>query len=250
MTMGRRLIVGETHKKHPKYMPDQRQFFDELVVNDWNDYLSPAWDEERLREVTRLFRNIQPSNILNVGCGSGFHDLLMAKFDFVNRVKGIDYSSKSIEVANREFPHEKIIREVSAIDDFTEDSYELVISFQVIEHLTNPEDFLVECKKRCVKGGWVAVFTPNRMRLTNRFRNLIGLKLVLEDPQHFAEYTVAELSEMGKKIGLVPIDHFSYNLTFEVPKFGFQLIPVRLSKHLGKLIPICANRMAVIYQNN
>ena len=231
-------------------MEDQRSFFDELVSEDWNEYLSEDWNSERKREIERLFKCISPHRILNVGCGSGYHDLLMAEFPFVSEIVGIDYSKKSIEVANLEFPHSKIRREVSDITDYKNRMFDLVVSFQVIEHLTDPQMFLLECKKRCAKGGWIAVFTPNRKRLTNRFRAVIGLNLVLEDPQHFAEYTVRDLIDMGSKMGLTAIDDFSYNLTFEVPKFGWQLIPKRWSKHLGKRIPSFANRFAVVFINS
>jgi 2-polyprenyl-3-methyl-5-hydroxy-6-metoxy-1,4-benzoquinol methylase len=242
--------VGKTHKKYPKYMEDQRQFFDELVTVDWNEYQSEDWNAERKREIERLFKLISPHRILNVGCGSGYHDLLMAEAPFVSEIVGIDYSENSIKVANIEFPHSKIRREVSDITDYENLMFDLVVSFQVIEHLKDPETFLLECKKHCVKGGWVAVFTPNRKRLTNRFRAIIGLDLVLEDPQHFAEYTVRDLTRMGNQMGLTTVDNFSYNLTFEVPKFGWQLIPKRLSKHLGKRVPWLANRFAIIFVNS
>lgn len=242
--------MSKTHKKYPKYMEDQRLFFDELVTKDWNDYLSEDWDAERKREIRRLFKLISPRRILNVGCGSGFHDLLMAEYDFVSDVVGIDYSKNSVEVANREFPHKKIRREVSDITDFDNQLFDLVVSFQVIEHLKDPEAFLLECKKRCVDGGWVAAFTPNRKRLTNRLRAMIRLDLALEDPQHFAEYTVRDLTRMGHRIGLTLVDHFSYNLTFEVPKFGWQLIPKSWSKHIGKKVPRFANRFAVVFINS
>ena len=242
--------MSKTHKKYPKYMEDQRPFFDELVTKDWNEYLSKDWDAERKREIKRLFKLISPQRILNVGCGSGFHDLLMAEYDFVSEVVGIDYSKKSVEVANREFPHKNIRREVSDIVDFDNQLFDLVVSFQVIEHLTDPEAFLLECKKRCVDGGWVAAFTPNRKRLTNRLRAMIGLDLVLEDPQHFAEYTVGDLVSIGRRIGLTAVDDFSYNLTFEVPKIGWQLIPKSWSKHLGRKVPWFANRFAVVFINS
>jgi 2-polyprenyl-3-methyl-5-hydroxy-6-metoxy-1,4-benzoquinol methylase len=242
--------VGRTHKKFPKYQEDQRQFFDELVTNDWNDYLSKDWDEERSREIGRLFKLISPRRILDVGCGSGYHDLLMANFGFVEEVLGIDYSKKSVEVANKEYPHPKVKREVSDIVDLKPELFDLVVSFQVIEHLTDPEAFLIECKKHCNDGGWIAVFTPNRKRLTNRLRALLRLDLVLEDPQHFAEYTVHELTRLGTRLGLTVIDDFSYNLTLEVPKFGWQIVPKTWSKHVGKLIPKFANRFAVVFQTS
>ena len=62
------------------------------------------------------------------------------QIDGIEKVVGIDYSEKSIETAEREYPHPLIERYVS---DFLKDKefildkgpFDLVVSFQVIEHL-------------------------------------------------------------------------------------------------------------------
>ena len=89
------------HDRYREFVPDQRDFFDALVVEDWAAYFSLEWDETRRFEVHSLFERVQPSTILDIGCGCGFHDREMAQFPFVKKVTGIDYSAKSIEMANQ-----------------------------------------------------------------------------------------------------------------------------------------------------
>lgn len=241
--------MSKTHKKYSRYMEDQRVFFDELVTNDWDEYSNKLWDIERNWEIKRLFKRIKPKSVLNIGCGSGFHDVLIAENFFVANVIGIDYSKESLRKAEKHYSHPKVKRYVSSYQEFGLTNFDLIVSFQVIEHLTDAKEFLEICKKLCKKGGVIAVFTPNRMRLTNRMRKLLKLPLNLEDVQHFQEFTTQELKTLGLGIGLVTIDEFAYNLSFEVPKFGWQIIPRRLSRPLGSLFPRIANRVAVIFQN-
>ena len=127
------------HERYPNFVRDQRQFFDELVTEDWHSYISSEWDYVRRYEIGRLFRRIQPTTILDVGCGCGFHDRVMAEYPFVREVIAIDYSLKSIEAAEREYPHPRVTRWVSDFAEFPRDrAFDLVVSFQVIEHLDDP----------------------------------------------------------------------------------------------------------------
>jgi 2-polyprenyl-3-methyl-5-hydroxy-6-metoxy-1,4-benzoquinol methylase len=234
------------HKRYPGYQPDQREFFDALITEDWETYLDPGWDKVRAFEIERLFRLVHPRTVLNVGCGCGYHDLLIADQPGVVHVEGIDYSSKSIETANREYSHEKVSRSVGDILEYSGEPVDLVVSFQVIEHVPDPVGFLEACRDMTRPGGAVAVFTPNRRRLENRFRRLLRLPLALEDPQHFAEYTVGEIVEMAKPLGLKHAGDFSYGLTFPVPRTQLQLVPPRMAVRAGLSMPHMANRFAVV----
>src|SRR5215211_943037 len=92
------------------YREDQRAFFDQLVSESWDAYQDPLWDRTRRLEIDALFGVVAPRRILDVGCGCGFHDLLMAERPGVEHVDGIDYSPRSVEVAEREYPHPRVRR--------------------------------------------------------------------------------------------------------------------------------------------
>src|SRR5437764_10283303 len=131
-----------TQSRFPSYLEDQRAFFDQLITDDWDAYASAEWDFVRRYEIKRLFEFIQPAMILDVGCGCGFHDREMSTYEFVRRVDAIDYSSASVAKANEHYPHEKVRRWVADIREISVPaSYDLVASFQVFEHLSDPDTF-------------------------------------------------------------------------------------------------------------
>lgn len=234
------------HDRYREYRKDQREFFDALITEDWDTYSDPAWDAARRFEVNRLFELVAPRTILDIGCGCGAHDVLMAEQPGVERVVAIDYSAKSIETAEREYSHPNVFRSVVDVFDLPAEKFDLVVSFQVIEHLQNPREFLASCAGRARPGGSVAVFTPNRERLTNRVRRRLGLPLALEDPQHAAEHTVADLVRMGSELGLEPVGSFSYGLSLQVPKVGWNMEFTGYSNGLPRTLERFASRFAVV----
>ena len=201
------------HNRYERFQSDQRQFFDELITEDWETYKSQSWDYTRTFEVRQLFNRVQPAYILDVGCGCGFRDQLMAEYPFVERVDAIDYSEQSVLKAEAIYPQPKVRRFVADFKRYEPDrKYDLIVSFQVFEHLYNPEEYIRFCAQYCAPGKWIAICTPNRLRLDNRIKRLHGQPLTMSDPMHFKEYTVAEIVAMGRREGLIYKDHYGHGL--------------------------------------
>lgn len=237
-----------TQDKYPVFMKNQRQFFDELITSEWETYLNSAWNAARQFEVDRLFERISPKRVLDIGCGCGYHDILMAQKTSVETVIGIDYSERSIETANREYPHSKIERYVADIFELSKGDFDLVVSFQVIEHLSDASAFLTACARQVRPGGWVAVATPNRKRLMNRLIAYAGYPPMLADPQHFHEYTTDELSRIGVKIGLSFKDSFGSGLSIVIPRLHWRLLPSRFGLRVGYWCPKLADCIYLVFQ--
>jgi len=231
---------------HPEYQEDQSKLWDEKIVADLHTIFDSTWDTVRQFEVDRLFNLMSPERILDVGCGCGYHDLLMAQKDGVKSVEGIDYSPSSIEKANVTYLHPNVSRYTEDVMQKEPADFDLAISFQVIEHLKDPVAFLSACAQQVKPGGWIAVLTPNRKRLHNRLRALFGLPPALEDSWHYREYTIGELAEMDSTIGLKHEASFGYMMTLSVPKLGWPLIHWRVGLKLGYLFPSIANRFCII----
>ena len=232
--------------RFPRFMEDQREFFDQLITEDWHDYASPDWDFVRKHEIRKLFERIQPERILDVGCGCGFHDREMAEYEFVTSVDAIDYSAASVARANESYGHSKVKRWVADINEMSaEMQYDLVVSFQVFEHLSRPDRFLDRCSALCKDNGYVAIFTPNRRRLSN-IRRWLGLqKSIMLDPQHFREYTAGEIAKLGRRHGLTLADRFGYGM------HGIRFVdrmPVQKTTRLGEVIPFAAHGICVVMQ--
>lgn len=236
-----------TQEKYPRFVEDQRAFFDELITREWASYRNPAWDYTRRFEVARLLERIAPQRIVDVGCGCGFHDREMAQSPVVTEVLGIDYSAKSIEVAEQAYPHPKVTRRVADIREMAEGGFDLAVSFQVIEHLSDTEGFLRACAAQVRPCGWVVAATPNSLRLSNRVRRFFGKRIRLSDPQHYAEYTPLELEQIGCAAGLDYVGWFGYGLTLTVPFWRHCLLPYRLATWLGYRLPALADCYCMIF---
>lgn len=225
--------------RYQQYLSDQRRVFDELITEDWDTYFSTEWDIVRRFEVAQLFARIRPARILDVGCGCGFHDQEMANYSFVKTVDAIDYSEKSVQKAEEAYPHEKVTRWVADLaKDHPRKIYDLVVSFQVFEHLDKPDSYFRYCREACADDGHIAIFTPNRGRLRNVLRRLLGLKAELLDPQHFREYSRSELRSLGELYG------FEYAYSFGYGMNGAGWIdrrPVDARLRMGQSVPWFAN---------
>jgi SAM-dependent methyltransferase len=234
------------HQRYPAYLSDQRQFFDELIAEEWDSYISADWDRSRRYEVELLFSIVRPRRILDIGCGCGFHDMVMAEYPFVERVDAFDYSARSIEKAQEAYPHPKVHRAVAALESFSVSApYDLVVSFQVFEHLEDTRPYFEFCRQATAQGGHIAIFMPNRLRLANALRMLRFKKPELLDPQHYREYTARETIALGRKAGFVPESAVGYGLA--ATGIGF-IDRAGLARQLrwSRLIPAFANGIAVV----
>jgi SAM-dependent methyltransferase len=225
--------------RYREYLSDQRRVFDELITEDWGTYISAEWDAVRRFEVAQLFAQLHPARILDIGCGVGFHDREMANHSFVSAVDAIDYSEKSVQKAEEVYPHKNVTRWVADLGkDQPQKAYDLVVSFQVFEHLDNPDTYFRYCRAACAENGHIGIFTPNRWRLRNVLRRLRGLDLELLDPQHFKEYSVSELRLLGERHGFEYVSRFGYGMN------GLGWIdrrPVNARLRMGQSFPWIAN---------
>ncbi|HEY8176696.1 MAG TPA: class I SAM-dependent methyltransferase [Gemmatimonadaceae bacterium] len=248
--------MQRTHLEHGDkgFIRDQREFFDTLITQDWQSYVDRAWDRNRAYEVSLIMRRVQSAGrVLDVGCGCGYHDVLFAREERVESVLGIDYSKNSVAVANREYPHPKVTRRVADIFEDTDSiaaagPFDLVVSFQVIEHLEEPESFLQACAELAVSGGHVVTVTPNRDRAQNRVRTLRGLRPELVDPLHYREFTVDELEAMGRRAGLTPVSFFGRNFSFYAYRWLKAARDTPFMMRLGTFMPKVADCIGVVFR--
>jgi SAM-dependent methyltransferase len=230
------------------YREDQRAFFDRLVTESWDAYRDPLWDRSRRLEIDELFAAVTPRRVLDVGCGCGFHDVLMAERPGVELVEGIDYSARSVEAADREYSHPRVHRRVGDLFAEPPGGYDLVVSFQVIEHLTDQAGFMEACARQARPGGWVAVGTPNRLRLENRIRLALRREPVTMDPMHFRELSARELRGLAAGVGLEPVTTFGHGASFIMPRLNRQLIAPERGLELGRRLPALANVLCSVFR--
>jgi SAM-dependent methyltransferase len=138
---------------------------------------------EKATEFTR------DNKVLDLGCNTGYGSHLIN--DSCREIVGVDVSKKAIKIAKELYGNENI--EFKAIDGkrlpFGANSFDVVVSFQVIEHIVDHEAYLMEIKRVLAPEGKVIFTTPNRL-----IRLYPGMRPWNEF--HVREYAPLELKEL------------------------------------------------------
>ena len=153
----------------------------------------PGWDADFDYDYARhlaAYRAVAPlvagRRVLDAGCGEGFGTATLAAD--AAEVVGVDYNADAVaecrrlwcdapaSPSNLRFAHDDLTS-----PRFGDDGFNVVLCFQVVEHIQDPRPFLRGLTTRLAPGGTLVLTTPNRLRT------------VSENPYHVREYTAAEL---------------------------------------------------------
>jgi 2-polyprenyl-3-methyl-5-hydroxy-6-metoxy-1,4-benzoquinol methylase len=126
-------------------------------------------------------------SVLDAGCGEGYGAALLA--GVARRVVGVDRAEAIAVAAARHRAPGLAFRaaDLERLDGLGE-RFDLVLSFQVIEHLPDPAGFLRALAAVTAPGGALVVTTPNR------------LMSVSENPYHLREWTAPELLALAAPV--------------------------------------------------
>lgn len=101
--------------------------------------------------------------VLDLGCGSGYGCKRISSV--ASRVVGVDVSDEAIAFALRTYGGDNVSF-TSIVPDgslpFDDGEFDVVLSFQVIEHVPDAERYLREARRVLAKGGLLIVITPDR----------------------------------------------------------------------------------------
>ena len=132
------------------------------------------------------------NNLIDVGCGDGYF-LQVAKQRGWN-VFGTEFTDRAIEVCSGK----GISMKQGKLDanNYGESFFDIVTSFEVIEHINNPIEDVGSFNKILRPGGAVYVTTPNFNSVS---RDLLGAKWnVIEYPEHLSYYTASTIRKLFK----------------------------------------------------
>lgn len=124
-------------------------------------------------------------DLLEVGCGEGrgIDWLLPAIASYT----AIDKIAPVIERLQVKYPKGKFLSgNIPPLSAFADNSFDAVVSFQVIEHIQDDHLFLKEIHRVLKPGGIALLTTPNRPLSLSR------------NPWHIREYTAQELTNLAK----------------------------------------------------
>lgn len=124
-------------------------------------------------------------DLLELGCGEGRGvELLLPN---ANSYLGLDKIESVIEKLSKKFPQAQFESGIFPPIKIPDNSFDTVVSFQVIEHIKQDELFLSEIYRILKPGGKAILSTPN-------------IKMTLSrNPWHIREYTADQLTALAAK---------------------------------------------------
>ncbi len=150
------------------------------VTTGYEDYLKErltieATFKRRINFIVRNARfleNAKNPRILDIGCAMGFLLNLFRELGW--QTEGVELSDFASSYARDEM--KLAVRQGTLNNlEFSADYYDLLTSWDVIEHSYNPKEDLIMMHRLIKKGGYVAIITPNRASLHAR---VVGQKWV------------------------------------------------------------------------
>ena len=137
------------------------------------DYLLRQTYFEQKRGVLSLFKKDSNALLLDCGCGDGSFTREVANVIGAKDIYGIDIMRSNVLKAN-----DRGIKAVLGdLDDyilFDDDSFDVIMANQVIEHLKHTDKFIKEIYRVLKRGGYVVVSTPNLASFHNSLYLLWG----------------------------------------------------------------------------
>lgn len=138
-------------------------------------------------------RFAQGAVVLDAGCGTGYG---AAEISQASRVVGVDVSAEALDHARCNFSRAGVhfLRAVCEALPFADGSFDLVLAFEVIEHLERWQDFLAEARRVLRPAGLLLVSTPNKAYYAEA-RGSAGA-----NPYHVREFEFGEFESALKAV--------------------------------------------------
>lgn len=182
------------------------------IIEHDNTYLRQSG---RFADIIRLIPLEHNLKVLDVGAGVGFLSILLKK-KFRCDVEAVDLEGSVSFWAERFEKYGILIKPCDIGRDslpFLDNTFDIVVFSEVIEHLTaSPKRALEEIKRVLKRGGYLVLTTPNLARASNIVKLILGRSLLpqvsesdwISSPStpHLREYTVGELKQLVKQAGL------------------------------------------------
>ena len=167
---------------------------------------------EHMARYTFAARLARGKRVLDAGCGAGYGSAELART--AESVVGVDRAPEAIEFARAHYAARNLTFEEASCEALPHGggSFDLVVAFEVIEHLENWRGFLEEARRVLAPNGQLVVSTPNKLYYTES-RGPHGA-----NPFHVHEFSFDEFR--AELTAIFP--HVSLFLENHVEGFTFQ----------------------------
>ena len=196
--------------------PDKRDLEQHYAQYARNDYFSPI-TKQRYEEWLNVFEKYRnTSRILDVGCGMGF--FLETAKNLNWQVFGTEYTDESVNICKQK-GIEMFKGDIEEMD-FKELKFDVIVSIEVIEHLSHPTAHLEKISHLLRPGGALYLTTPNFNSINRRI--LSEKWNVLSYPEHLSYFNKKPLHLALTHSGLAKKEIKTEGISLESLKTSLQ----------------------------
>ncbi|BBZ48811.1 class I SAM-dependent methyltransferase [Mycobacterium heidelbergense] len=177
----------------PQRAPDDTSPAADAVLTLTGERTIPDLDVENywFRRHQVVYQRLAPRcagrEVLEAGCGEGYGADLIA--GVARRVVAVDYDAAAVAHVRGRYPRVELMQANLAELPLPDASVDVVVNFQVIEHLWDQSQFVAECARVLRPAGLLMVSTPNRITFSPGRDTPIN-------PFHTRELNAVELTEL------------------------------------------------------
>jgi len=175
-------------------------------------------------------------NILDIGCGQG--DFLFEAQKHGWKTFGSEYSDSAISLCrNRGL---NVVKEPISLFSFGNMKFDVITSFEVIEHIQTPNEFLETARSLLRPGGIFYFTTPN---FNSILRHLEGSKFaIICYPEHLCFYSKKTIRHLSEKNGFIIKKISTTGIDLARLRNGFQnIIKLNSNQKRGLIHPKLQN---------
>jgi len=180
---------------YQEYLPEEGS-----SIELWERTMRPVF----YRAANLLEQHRGTGRVLDVGTGFGFFLAEMRKRGW--EAAGVEISQKAMVYA-RDVLGLTLLSGPLEKADLPDNHFDAVTAFYVIEHLSDPMDFLGECHRILKPGGFLLMRYPHTTPIKN-FLHFFGIKNRLYDlPAHLSDFSPKTIQECLKRSGFGKCEH-------------------------------------------
>ena len=170
----------------PEFYGDSA-FYSKLSKYDWY-YENDKWEFDRAIELVKLNR---PKSILEIGCGTG--EFLQKITTGVEYTLGLDINESAFEIARQKGLEVSTQR----VHDLNR-SFDMIVLFEVLEHLESPGEILKEVERKLNPGGILVIAVPN----PDGYMRDMGVVLLDMPPHHNTVWGKGTFDYLAMMLGM------------------------------------------------
>lgn len=175
-----------------------------------------------IKYISKKIETINKPKILDIGCGTGSF-LYSCEQKLPNsRLHGVEYDQRLIDQAHLNLQRTKVSQGTAEKLPYDESVFDIVTSFQVIEHVVNPENMILEIRRILKPNGIMVITTPN---LNGLGRRVQGSTWTGYRDDHISLRTSTEWAKDIEKHGFKPL---SVGTTFFTGIDAFRKMPLSI----------------------